>query len=104
MTERARALVVGDAARRDLKAIARYTERRWGAAQRRRYMDGIRDCLARLRRDPELGVPRDDVGPDYRSLNAGRHVVFYRDAADAIVVVRVLHQRMDVRRLPPSGS
>ena len=102
MTERARALVVGDAAGRDLKAIARHTQERWGAQQKRRYMDGIRDCLARLRRDPELGAPRDDVGPDYRSLHAGRHVVFYRDTADAVIVVRVLHQRMGVRRLPPT--
>jgi toxin ParE1/3/4 len=94
-------LVVSAAARRDLTSIARYTEEQWGGVQRQRYMDSLRECLAGLCRSPEFGALRQDLGRGYRSIACGRHAVFYRQTATDIVVIRVLHQRMDVRQLPP---
>jgi plasmid stabilization system protein ParE len=43
-----------------------------------------------------LGTVRSDLATAPRSAPAGRHVVFYRAVDDAIVVLRVLHDRMDV--------
>jgi toxin ParE1/3/4 len=40
----------------------------------------------------------DDVRPDYRKYPVGSHILFYRVTKAAIVVVRILHQRMDVER------
>ncbi|MBI4182882.1 MAG: type II toxin-antitoxin system RelE/ParE family toxin [Proteobacteria bacterium] len=91
-----RRLVLVEAAQADLRDIARYTGREWGEAQKRRYLEAIRKRLAGVRRRPGLGAPREEIGPGYRSTSCGRHVIFYRETEDAVVVLRILHARMDV--------
>jgi toxin ParE1/3/4 len=93
-----RRLDIVQAARDDLRAIARFTDETWGRAQERRYLAALMAAMQQLRDSPGLGRPRDDLRPGLRSLIAGRHVDFYRETADAILVLRVLHERMDIRR------
>jgi len=88
-------LVISAAARSDLKAIARYTERKWTAAQAKTFLALISAHLAQLRRRPRMGAPRDAIAPGFRSLPAGRPLIFYRIARGAVIIVRVLHQSMD---------
>jgi toxin ParE1/3/4 len=90
-------LVVSKAALGDLKIIARYTEREWGQARKTRYLAILRERFAALLKHPQLGMLREDLAAGYRSLPAGRHVIFYRLTNGDIVVLRVLHQRMDVK-------
>jgi toxin ParE1/3/4 len=40
----------------------------------------------------------DDLRPGYRKYLVGSHVLFYRVTNTDVVVVRILHQRMDVER------
>lgn len=94
-------LAVAAAAHADLRDIARYSERTWGVAQARYYLDAIETCFARLRERPHLGSRRDELGPRLRSIASGRHMIFYRDSPDCIEIVRVLHASMDVRRHLP---
>ena len=61
-------LVVSDAAQRDLRDIARYTEQTWGSAQRQRYLEAIERRLALLRERPTAGSPRDEIRQGYRSI------------------------------------
>jgi len=89
-------LRIAGSARRDLADIARYTEREWGARQRERYLAEIEARLRELRRNPGLGAERGDIRPDCRSLVVVSHVVFYREAEDAVEILRVLHHGMDV--------
>jgi toxin ParE1/3/4 len=93
-----RRLVISREARTDLRAIANYTEAQWGAARKEQYLAAIRDRFATLRERAELGRPRPDLAPDYRSLLVGAHLIFYRTAPQTITIVRVLHQAMDVKR------
>jgi toxin ParE1/3/4 len=86
------------AAREDLAEIGRYTERRWGPAQRRDYLAQLDARMESLVDHPQMGMARDDVRPGYRCLREARHLIFYRAAAGTVEIVRVLHQRMDVRR------
>ncbi len=85
-------------AEKDLKGIGRYTRRAWGREQARKYLRVLHQKLQRLAANPNLGIIRDDVGEGYRSAPVGRHLVFYRTTGDDIVVVRVLHESMDVQR------
>jgi len=86
------------AAREDLAEIGRYTERRWGVAQRRAYLAQLDARMELLVDHPQMGTARDDVRRGYRCLREARHLIFYRAAAGTVEIVRVLHQRMDVRR------
>lgn len=91
-------LVIAAAARDDLRAIARQTEQEWGTAQQRRYLDAVKRRFVSLREHPALGGSRDELGRGYRSVPIGRHVVFYREIAGGIEIIRVLHASMDVHR------
>ena len=54
-------LVVSDAAHADLRSIAVYSEREWGAMRRKQYLAAIRERFGLLRHRPETGVMRQDV-------------------------------------------
>jgi toxin ParE1/3/4 len=86
------------AARADLQEIARYTERTWGRRQRDLYLTAIDVKLDALAADPKIGASRDALRAGYRSSRVGAHIVFYREVPEGIEVVRILHERMDVRR------
>jgi toxin ParE1/3/4 len=85
-------------ARQDLSEIGRYTQRRWGVAQRRAYLRRLDERVEFLVDHRQTGTPRNDVRPGYRSFHEGRHLIFYRETGDTVEVVRILHERMDLRR------
>lgn len=95
---KARAYRIRPEAEKDLKGIARYTRRTWGLEQTRRYLRALHERMQELAANPNLGVTRHDVAEGYRSARIGHHHVFYRPEDDTIVVVRVLHESMDVQR------
>ena len=90
-------LVISVAARLDLKSIARYTKTKRSASQTKAYLGMIAERFVQLRQRPKMGTAREDIAPGYRSLLAGRHLIFYRIAGNAIVVIRVLRQSMDAK-------
>jgi len=90
-------LVVAHLARRDLQAIARYSEKEWGAARKAQYMAAIREKFSLLLMRPSMGAPRNDIADGYRNHPVGRHLIFYRVEEESVVILRVPHQSMDVR-------
>ena len=79
----------------DLAGIAERTARAWGDAQKRTYLDLIKEKLALLQDNPEIGAERPDIAAGLRAMPAGRHMVFYRNRPERIDIVRILHQSMD---------
>lgn len=96
--KRTRKYLVRPAAENDLKDIGRHTRQAWGREQARRYLRALHEKMQSLAANPNLGVVRDDVAEGYRSARVGHHHIFYRTDRDDIVVVRVLHESMDVQR------
>ena len=80
----------------DLRAIADYTDRIWGADQRARYLRDIDARFHWLAEQPEAGKPRPDIAEDYRCFRQGEHLIFYLISGDMIDIIGVPHQAMDV--------
>jgi toxin ParE1/3/4 len=78
----------------DLKAISRYTIGKWGAVQALRYVAEIQECTRRIAESPRIGRICNAVKPECRCIEQGRHVIFYRQRAETIVISRILHRRM----------
>ncbi len=78
----------------DLLSIGNYTLQRWGQAQAARYLGELEVCCQALADNPALGRLCEDVRPGLRRHEHGKHVLFYRQERDGILVSRVLHQRM----------
>lgn len=88
-----------EAARNDLRLIRRESMRRWGRAQRDWYTDRPRSEMDRLTRLPELGRSEANVSAGPRGRLVESHLIFYRQSEQEILIVRVLHQRMDAASL-----
>ena len=89
---------LSEAARADLLDIWTETLRKWGADQADRYLDDIDRALHDLIENPLMGSDCSDLLQGARRLITGRHVAFYEIEESAIIVIRVLHQSMDVPR------
>jgi toxin ParE1/3/4 len=103
-----------EAAASDISGILRETTRQFGPVQRQRYAALITRAieLAAVQPDRPGSRSREDLAAGLRSLHveiaarrrgAAVHVVYYLreqlgDGRDGIVVVRVLHERMEPLR------
>lgn len=81
-----------------MEAIWTYTLRQWSAEQADRYIDTLTDAFAELAQSPKSAPACDQIRPGYRRRNIGRHVIYFRTTTYGIVVVRILHDRMDAQR------
>lgn len=85
------------AAEGDLEAIWTYTLQKWSAEQADRYIDTLTDAFAELAQSPKSAPACDQIRPGYRRRSIGRHVIYFRPTTYGIVVVRILHDRMDAQ-------
>ena len=83
-------------ARDDLLNIGRYTEQVWGRDQRDKYLRALDARFNWLAEHPRAGRHRPDVRADYYSFPQGSHVVFYLISDDAIDIIGIPHQEMDI--------
>jgi len=110
-------------ARGDLEEVLRTSFERWGEAGRARYQALLEAAVDQLVADPErvISLDRRDLAPGLRSVHLRHvggghgvkqpvHIIYYRKARASLVIVRVLHERMEAsshlrtvaaRRRPP---
>lgn len=86
------------AADRDLGDIYHYSHERFGEAQADRYYASLWRCFHFLAEHPAIGRIRTEFQPPARSHQHQRHVVFYDITNGHLLVIRVLHERMDIDR------
>ena len=89
---------LSDPANRDLQAIAEYTQSEWGAKQKAAYLSLISKSFKTLSHSGNIGKPRDEITPGLYSYGVKKHVVFFREAEEEFVIIRVLHVRMDMEK------
>lgn len=90
--------LLSPAAQVDLEEIWDYTVEHWDSAQAERYVRDIHLACEGLASGTKTSRPVD-VRVGYRKCYVGSHVLFYKtDSHGVIVIMRVLHKRMDVER------
>jgi toxin ParE1/3/4 len=80
----------------DWLEIVRYTKQKWGATQAQRYREELDLALQQLGLAPRQGRSRERIAAGLRSFPVAQHIAFYIEQKDAIVVLRILHPRMNV--------
>jgi toxin ParE1/3/4 len=61
-----------------------------------RLLDRIEERCGALARFPEMGVRREELMPDLRSLPVGSYLIFYLPIEHGIEIVRVLPGMRDI--------
>lgn len=82
----------------DVADIADYTIEQFGINQARRYRDGLETCFQTLADNPMLGRSASELAPNLKRFEHQSHVVFYVPEEDDVLIVRILHRRMDPPR------
>lgn len=80
----------------DLVEIAEYTIREFGIEQARHYRDALEVCFSTLADNPLMGHSAEQFAPQLRRFEHESHIVFYMPEDVGVLVVRILHERLDV--------
>ncbi len=83
-------------ARRDLQQAWTYSRDRWGRRRADIYIRQLTAIIDQIAANPLVGQACEEIRVGYRKHPVGSHMLFYVIRDEAIVVVRVLHQQMDV--------
>lgn len=79
----------------DLLEIIRYSKANWGAERTQRYREELELAVQQVALSPEMGRKRDSMAPGLRSFPVAQHIAFYVQRKNKIIVLRVLHPRMN---------
>lgn len=90
------AFVLTRAAEADLANIWDYTANTWGVDQAKLYTHKIKDACGALSMGVQTGQSAEHIRPGYRKMSIGRHKLYFTVSEEQILVVRILHQSMDV--------
>ncbi len=83
------------AARRDITDIWLYTADRWGVDQADEYIAQIEEDLRKAATGLRVAQPIDE----FWKIRSGHHLCVFATEGDGLVwVIRILHERMDVKR------
>lgn len=111
MSSKKTKIVLGQLAEDDLTNIASWTAENFGARQADVYIDAILDTIDELSsEEPNRSKPRDEIGPGLRTLHMakrgrrGRHLLLYSANQDAITIVRILHDSMELSPHLPDAN
>jgi toxin ParE1/3/4 len=85
-------------ARRDIEEIWEYSFERFGLDKAEAYLRGIQRAAMMVTEDPRRGRPCDEIRAGYRKFSVGSHILFFRESTTRVVIVRILHVRMNVDR------
>ena len=82
----------------DLSTIWEYTYEVWSENQADKYYELLNSSFLEILQNPELGKNYHEIDSTVLGLRVGKHIVFYRlTHANDIEIIRILHQRMDLR-------
>ena len=94
---KALAYVISKKAVADLEEIWLYTVEKWSVAQADRYYNLIFDEINFICKNSNSGKSMEHVRKGYRASKVKSHLIFYRVSNNTIEVIRILHERMDLK-------
>lgn len=65
----------------------------FGAAQAEEYRDGMTRCFALLADNPRIGRAADEFASGAPRHEHARHIIFYNEEADGVLITAVIHER-----------
>ncbi|MEN9895523.1 MAG: hypothetical protein RIR97_1375 [Pseudomonadota bacterium] len=98
MSATERAIFLSPKAEHDLEDIWLYTYKNWSIEQADTYIDLILKHISDAGKGIGLARAAPELGKSIKRCNSGSHVVYFRETETRIVVLRILHGRMDPAR------
>ena len=93
-----KALVFAPNAVADIDGIYDHTEEFWGFEQAEDYTFSLRQACRILAAGEQRGRHVRGIKTGYLALTYRSHFIIYRETKTQIVIIRILHQRMNLSR------
>lgn len=81
----------------DLEEIWLYTVDKWSVEQADRYYLLIIEEVNYICKNIHSGKSFEEVRPGYRASKVKSHLIFYRIVNNTVEIIRILHERMDIK-------
>ncbi len=82
----------------DLNDIWGYTFEKWSENQADRYYATIKLACNGIGTNPDVGKEYGEISRNLLGIKSGKHIIFYQLISDdKIEVIRILHERMDLK-------
>lgn len=82
----------------DLNSIIEYTKTNWSEIQAKKYYRILIDEIYSLLENFDNGRSMNQLRIGYKSFKVKSHIVFYKkDSMGNIEIIRILHQKMEVK-------
>ena len=85
-------------AENDLSKIFECTAMNWGVEQADSYQDSLFAGMELIATQAQLGKEYPHAEIPYRKLHVKRHLIFHRIEIKTCLIIRILHDRMDVNQ------
>jgi toxin ParE1/3/4 len=86
------------AAEADLEEIDGFGGNAFGKEVADQYSRGFREVFDVLRRHPEIGARRRELGRGVRTIAHRSHRIFYEVEGEVVLILRIFHHARDVKR------
>jgi len=82
----------------DLNAIWEYTFKEWSEEQADKYYSALKSTCAQIGDFPNSVKKYEEIETNLFGIRSGKHIVFFKALNDQdFEVLRILHERMDIR-------
>lgn len=82
----------------DLTDIWEYTLEEWSENRADKYYETIKFACKEIGKKPNIGKIYAEISRNLLGLKSGKHIIFYHQTSkDEIEIVRILHERMDLK-------
>lgn len=90
--------VLSNKADKDLADIFEYGILNFGVERATEYLLGINEKFQYISENKELGRSAEEISKGLKRITYNKHVVFFKEQQDAVLIVRVLRREMDFDR------
>ncbi len=80
----------------DLEAIFEYTLLNWSLTQAEIYQDLLFETMNKILSSQNIGKKYLFKKGKYRTVKTSKHIIFYRIEDEYCIIIRILHERMDL--------
>ena len=87
-----------NAARKDLREIFTYTTKTWGMAQARQYSEQLKQHTIAIGELRAHSKPILGASADVHQSHCRKHIFVFERQDDKVLIVRILHEAMDIPR------
>ena len=82
----------------DLSSIWEYTYDIWSENQADKYHQLLVDGFEELAEAPDRGKNFEDIEAGLKGFRVAKHIIFYLIEKSRVVIVRILHEQMDLKQ------